>query len=123
KLSFRANEHAPAGLTNVEVTRLVTADSEGAETVQEGTVHTLQIDVIDKATLNALIAEAQSAHDQAVEGKLLGQYPAGSKATLQIAIDAAAVVANNPGALQAQIDEAAAQLNAALLAFQSSVIV
>ncbi len=123
ELSFRAKENAAAGLTNVEVTRLVTADSAGTETVHAGAVHTVQIDVIDKAGLNELIAEAQSAHDQAVEGKLLGQYPAGSKGTLQSAIDAAAVVANNPKATQAQIDAAATQLNAAILAFQSSVIV
>ncbi|MCR2806295.1 endo-1,4-beta-xylanase [Paenibacillus soyae] len=123
KLSFRAKEQAPAGLTNIEVARLVTADSAGTETVHSGTVHSVQIDVIDKAGLNALIAEAQSAHDQAVEGKLVGQYPVGSKATLQSAIDAAAAVANNPKATQAQIDAAATQLNAALLAFQSSVIV
>lgn len=123
KLSFRAKANAPAGLTNVEVTQLVTADRDGTETVQAGTVHTVKIDVIDKAALNALIVEAQSAHDQAVEGKLLGQYPVGSKATLQSAIDAAAVVVNNSKATQAQIDAAATQLNTALLAFQSSVIV
>ncbi|WP_162848608.1 endo-1,4-beta-xylanase [Paenibacillus nanensis] len=123
KLSFRAKENAPAGLTNVGITRLVTADSAGTETEQAGTVHTVQIDVIDKAALNALIAEAQSAHDQAVEGKLLGQYPAGSKATLQAAIHAAEAVANNSKATQAQINEAVTQLNAALLAFQSSVVV
>lgn len=121
KLSFRAKENAPAGLTNIEVARLVTADSAGTETVLAGTVHTVQIDVIDKAALNVLIDEAQSAHDQAVEGKLLGQYPAGSKATLQSAIDAAAVTANNPEATQALIDAAATQLNAALTAFHSSV--
>lgn len=123
KLSFRAKANAPAGLTDIEVARLVTADSAGTETVHAGTVHTVQIDVIDKAALNALIAEAQSAHDGAVEGKLLGQYPAGSKATLQSAIDAAAEAANNGAATQAQIDAAAAQLNAALTAFRSSVIV
>jgi GH35 family endo-1,4-beta-xylanase len=123
QLSFRAREHAPAGLTNVEVARLVTADGAGAETDRDGTVHTVRIDVIDKAALNALIAEAQSAHDQAVEGKLIGQYPAGSKATLQAAIDAAETVADNSNATQDRIDEAAALLNAALLHFQSSVIV
>ncbi|THF74317.1 endo-1,4-beta-xylanase [Cohnella fermenti] len=123
KLSFRAKEHAPAGLTNIEVTRLVTADGAGKETVQAGTVHTVQIDVIDKEALEALIAEAQSAHDQAAEGGLPGQYPAGSKATLQTAIDAAAVVATNSEAAQAQIDAAVTHLNDALMAFQSSVIV
>ena len=73
--------------------------------------------------MNALIAEAQSTHDQAAEGKLIGQYPAGSKAMLQAAINATVEVANNPVASQAQIDAAASQLNAALLALMVSVVV
>ncbi|NOU98753.1 endo-1,4-beta-xylanase [Paenibacillus planticolens] len=122
-LSFKAKGNAQTGSTDIKVTRLVTADGTEAETVQSGAVHTVQIAAMDKTALNALIAEAQNAHDQAVEGKLIGQYPAGSKATLQAAINAAVEVANNPAASQTQIDSAASQLNAALLAFKVSVIV
>lgn len=123
KLSFRAKGNAHAGLTNVEVTKLVVADGDGTETVQPGAVHSIQINVIDKVVLNALISEAQSANDQAIEGKQIGQYPAGSKSILQEAINLAREVSNNPTASQAQIDASASQLNDALLAFRDSVIV
>src|SRR5690606_25588365 len=62
KLSLRAKENAPEGPTNVEVTRLVTADETGAETDRLGTVHVVHIEVIDKSVLNTLIVNAQSAH-------------------------------------------------------------
>jgi len=121
-LSFRANANAQGGPTDVTVTNLAVADGEGVETELEGATHTIQVVVISKLALNAQIDEAQTALDQAVEGKLIGQYPAGSKALLQAAITQALVVANNPVATQVQIDAAAAQLDGALQAFTASVI-
>jgi|GEM_PF-1325882 len=121
-LSFRAKASAQGGQTDVTVTNVVVADGDGVETALEGAVHTVHIVVISKATLNALINEAQNTYDQAVEGKLVGQYPSGSKALLQTAINQATLVANNLVATQVEIDSAVAQLNEALQAFEASVI-
>jgi hypothetical protein len=68
-----------------------------------------------------LMADSQAKHDTAVEGTQVGQYPAGSKALLQTAIDKAMAVADNPAATQQQVEQAAAELNAALIEFQASV--
>ncbi|GBF76802.1 hypothetical protein PA598K_05294 [Paenibacillus sp. 598K] len=121
KLAFQAKEKAAAGLTNIEVTGVVTADSAGIETVHGGTVHTVQINVIDKAALISLIATAQAAYDAAVEGHLPGQYTAGVKQALLTAIQAAQQVADNAEATESQIVEAAAKLNQALTTFRASV--
>ncbi|MBP1965361.1 FIVAR domain-containing protein [Paenibacillus aceris] len=53
-------------------------------------------------------------------GTQVGQYPAGSKATLQAAIDKAKGVANAADATQQQVDQTAADLDAALQAFNAS---
>ncbi|WP_165972378.1 NEAT domain-containing protein [Paenibacillus piri] len=81
----------------------------------------LKFDIGGKTQLNALIANAQAAHDAAVEGSANGQYPAGSKITLKAAIDQAKAAAANVGASQSQVDQAAADLQTALGAFKASV--
>jgi len=83
---------------------------------------TITVAAVDKAALQAAIASAQAAHDAAVEGTAPGQYPAGSKAALQSAINAAAAVLADNSATQAQVDQAVSDLNAALAAFQASVV-
>ncbi|NOU94527.1 hypothetical protein GC093_15060 [Paenibacillus sp. LMG 31456] len=82
----------------------------------------LRFDVGSNTQLNALITDAQSKHDAAVEGTADGQYPAGTKATLQTAINQAKVTASNAAATQAQLDQAVAALQAALTTFNASVI-
>ncbi|WP_249860713.1 NEAT domain-containing protein [Paenibacillus konkukensis] len=82
----------------------------------------LKFDVGNKTTLNAAIADAQAKHDAAVEGTEAGQYPAGAKSTLLTAIGQAKAVADNAAATQAQVDAATAALQAAVTAFQASVI-
>ncbi|WP_176444669.1 family 78 glycoside hydrolase catalytic domain [Paenibacillus herberti] len=72
----------------------------------------------DRTLLDAAIAAAQSKHDKAVEGTKIGKYAAGSKATLQAAIN----VAKNTGGSQAQIDEAVAALNRAVQQFSLKFI-
>jgi hypothetical protein len=64
----------------------------------------------DRTVLKAAIAAAQSKHDRAIEGTKVGKYAAGSKATLQSAIDAA----RKAGSSQSQIDEAVTMLNTRL---------
>ncbi|MBW7457076.1 FIVAR domain-containing protein, partial [Paenibacillus sepulcri] len=121
-LSFKAKSDATAGIANIKVANVIAANKEGVESTLEGTTHNVQIDVINKTALNELIDEAQGAHDHAVEGKLPGQYPAGSKALLQAAIDLAQGVAANEDASQTEVEQAASALNEALQTFKASVI-
>ncbi|WP_175471919.1 NEAT domain-containing protein [Paenibacillus naphthalenovorans] len=78
--------------------------------------------IVNKTQLNALIADAQSKHDAAVEGSAAGQYPAGAKSALQAAINQAKATAENPAATQQQVDQAVTALQTALTAFTASVI-
>jgi uncharacterized protein YjdB/endo-1,4-beta-D-glucanase Y len=75
--------------------------------------------VVNKAALVAAIASAQSAQDAAIEGSAIGQYPTGSKATLQIAINAATTVNTNTLATQAEVDAEIVKLNQATSLFLS----
>ncbi|MBA2943074.1 discoidin domain-containing protein [Paenibacillus sp. CGMCC 1.16610] len=78
--------------------------------------------VVSKQELIALIANMQSKHDNAVEGSDNGQYPVGSKQTLQAAIDLAQQVVDNSSADQQQVDGAVTSLTNALQTFEASVI-
>jgi hypothetical protein len=123
KLHMKAKPESE-GETQVAINRLITATGTGVETSHEGASHQLRIEeqaVVDKTALNALIADAQSKHDSAVEGSRVGEYPTGSKAALQAAIDQASLVANNPSADQTSVHTATAALQAALQSFQNSV--
>lgn len=80
------------------------------------------ITLADKAILESAIANAQSIHDAATEGAAPGQYPAGSKATLDAAIQSAIIVRDSGSATQAQINEAVNTLTAAVAAFEASAI-
>lgn len=124
KLLLRAKPDSE-GHTSIQLSKLVTADANGVETTITGASHSLSIDrqaPADKAALHALIADAQMKHDQATEGNRIGQYPAGSKATLQAAIDRAAAVADHATVEQAAVDQAVAELQTALQIFLNSII-
>ncbi len=71
----------------------------------------------DKTQLTAAIKLANLRYNFAIEGDDEGQYPVGSKAILQAAIDAATAVKNNPAATQAQVDAAESALNDAVAVF------
>ncbi|WP_171684257.1 immunoglobulin-like domain-containing protein [Paenibacillus planticolens] len=120
-LQWKAKPAAASVSTAITLSNVVIADGEGAETNVAGVTHAIQINSVDKASLSGLIAEAQSLHDAAVEGTGSGQYPAGSKAALQRAIDSAKAVADNAAASQTQVDQAAADLNVALQIFRASM--
>lgn len=75
----------------------------------------------DITQLLATITSAQTIHDAAVEGTDLGTYPAGSKATLQTAIDTAQSVADDISTGQTIVDDAESTLQAAITAFQDSL--
>jgi hyaluronate lyase len=123
KLIFKAKPGIPSGTADIYVTAVTIANGEGEETELAGATRSVQIRAVDKAALLSLITEAQGVHDAAVEGTAVGNYPAGSKTILQAAIDSARAVAVDAESTQAQVDQAAASLNAALLTFRSSVIV
>ena len=76
----------------------------------------------DKTELSAAIADIEDVLDEAEEGTLEGQFQAGSKATLQIAVDAAKLVVANTKAEQPTVNSALANLQAALEIFQAKVV-
>ncbi|MBB6673574.1 S-layer homology domain-containing protein [Cohnella nanjingensis] len=74
---------------------------------------------IDLTALTVAIAAAQKEHDAAVEGGASGQYEAGSKAALRMAIAAAAGVRDGAASTQPQVDAAVTALHDAVLAFEA----
>ncbi|MEU6250553.1 glycosyl hydrolase family 28-related protein [Glycomyces sp. NPDC047010] len=78
---------------------------------------------IDPAVgLRELVEQADIAHYAAREGGRDGQYPAGSKAVLHQAIEAAQAVLDDPDATEAEIDAAIDALQDALEAFLASEV-
>ncbi|MEK3747547.1 discoidin domain-containing protein [Paenibacillus sp. FSL E2-8871] len=75
----------------------------------------------DYQALVALITSVQSKHDSAVEGNEEGQYPEGSKQTLQKAIDQAKKVRDSLSVAQQQLQQAANDLIAALQVMEESI--
>lgn len=122
KLKFRAVAADNPQSASIRVTPLTVANGAGQESDWAGATHTVRINNMDKTGLLLLIAEAQSTHDAALEGVSPGQYPLGSKATLQAAIDTAQVVASAQGVGQAGIEQATLKLHAALQSFKGSMI-
>ncbi|MFS0726793.1 chitobiase/beta-hexosaminidase C-terminal domain-containing protein [Paenibacillus sp. 1P07SE] len=76
----------------------------------------------DKTALIAAITQAQAKHDAAVDNGKLGHYAQGSKAALQTAIDSAKAVREQAAATQAQVDQATADVNAALQQFGTQLV-
>ena len=62
--------------------------------------------VVDKAILQDSITAATDLHDNTVEGTKPGQYEAGSKATLQTAIDAAQAIHDDAASTQSEVNSA-----------------
>ncbi|MEK8128836.1 family 20 glycosylhydrolase [Paenibacillus filicis] len=125
KLKFKVKSVAQTTNTSVSVSKASIANGQGKE-LQVGdasrTISLVGAPPVDKSTLNDLISSAQSKHDAATEGTTSGQYPAGSKAKLQAAIDSAKAVAANTEATKQQVEQAVAELNTALQAFIASVV-
>jgi hypothetical protein len=76
----------------------------------------------DKTALAAAIAVATNLNNNTVEGTKPGQYEVGSKAALNTALTASVAVNNNSSASQASVNNALAQLNAAIATYQSHLI-
>ncbi|MDQ0914636.1 cohesin domain-containing protein [Paenibacillus sp. V4I5] len=110
-----------AATSVVSVIDTVVSNGDGVEISVSGATHTVQIAVANKWELLSLIARAQAAHDNAVEGGGLGQYPKGAKAILLTAINSAKTVADQADATQQQIQLASTELEEALRVFLASM--
>ncbi|UJF36406.1 cohesin domain-containing protein [Paenibacillus hexagrammi] len=124
KLHWKVKADTQASVSTISLSKAIVADETGHEKDLGSKTYTVQLSqvVIDKTALLALIANAQSKHDAAAEGTGSGQYPAGSKATLQAAIDQAKAIADEISATKEQVEQALSTLNAALQTFMDSVI-
>ncbi|OAB46854.1 glycoside hydrolase family 2 TIM barrel-domain containing protein [Paenibacillus antarcticus] len=124
KLRFKAKAAEVSATATISLSNVIIANGLGVETKLDGTSHDIQIiqiiDSIDKASLIQLITNAQEKYSVAVEGTEVGQYPLGSKAILQAAIDKAQIVVNDSNATQEQVDQAFTELNVALHTFNAS---
>src|SRR6478672_8115116 len=76
----------------------------------------------DKTQLAAAIAVAQALSTGTTEGTKPGQYEVGSKTALNTALTASIAVNNNSTASQASVNNALAQLTAAIAAYQGHLI-
>ncbi|MFD0618626.1 discoidin domain-containing protein [Paenibacillus sp. GCM10027629] len=120
---FTSKSVTQATNTTVSVSGVAIANKEGNELPINGASSEVRIQIsVDKSLLNALIASAQAMYSAAIEGNEDGMYAMGSKALLQSAIDTANTAASDSNITQQQVDEAKAQLQAAIQAFESRKI-
>ncbi|KRE69759.1 discoidin domain-containing protein [Paenibacillus sp. Soil750] len=77
--------------------------------------------VVNKLTLSTKIAAAIDLIEHSEEGEMGSQYPLGSKALLQTALDAAEIIYNRINVSQSEVDEVVANLIAAINTFSNSV--
>lgn len=76
----------------------------------------------DKAALQAKVTEAQTLYDGTTEGTKPGQYEVGSKAPFKTVLDAAKAVLADASATQTAVNNATAQLQAAMDTYKSHYI-
>ncbi|MGO4544621.1 family 43 glycosylhydrolase [Paenibacillus sp. 2TAB23] len=109
--------------TAITLSRALMANSAGVETSLTPIRYSVELTRgadLDKEALISLIADAKASLDAAVEGSTPGQYPFGSKATLNTAITAAIDVSKT-AETQADIDQAVISLSEAWQAFKNAV--
>ncbi|CAM3188649.1 glycoside hydrolase family 3 C-terminal domain-containing protein [Paenibacillus lupini] len=121
KLNLKAKALTQNQTAAFAITNALFSDGTTEITAEPGDSLSVQILYVNNHALLDKITEAQAFHDAAVEGSALGQYPAGSKATLQAAIDAAITVAGGTPTEQ-QVQDAVAALSQALQAFKQLVV-
>jgi hypothetical protein len=120
ELTFNSKTGGMTGNVDIFATSTV-LDGEDHDTALAAYKLTINVQFPDKTGLNDAIAEAEALYNNSVEGALIGQYPAGSRATLQTAISAAKVVQADAAATQTQINTAANALQTAVDAFKLTV--
>ena len=123
KLTLQAKTDAASGPAPVSASAVV-ANGAGVERTHEARTLGLSIESSrpSRDSLDALISQAQAAHDVAREGNRVGEYRAGAKAALQAAIDAAKAVALDDASTATQIAQAESDLSTAIRTFSAAVI-
>lgn len=85
------------------------------------TFEATQVQPVDKAALQAAIAEATTFLNASEIGYTVGKYPQGAKNILLYIINAASILEQDANASQADINEAVTEVNAALATFKESI--
>ncbi|MFS0723144.1 cohesin domain-containing protein [Paenibacillus sp. 1P07SE] len=122
-LNGSAASSAAAGGTSVSLSDFVVTAQASARNINvEEAVLDIQVRLTDGSGLAAIIEQAQELLSAATEGTQPGQYPVGSKARLQEAIQAAIQVRDDAASTESDIAQAITALNQAISVFRSSVI-
>ncbi|GBF74382.1 putative family 9 carbohydrate binding protein [Paenibacillus sp. 598K] len=122
-LNGKAASDATAGTTNVSLTNfVVTAQAEARSVDTAKAVLDIQVRAADGASLATVVAQTKALLSAATEGTQPGQYPTGSKAVLQAAIQSAEAVLHNPASTAEEIAQAITALNQAVTVFRNGVI-
>ncbi|OMF38848.1 hypothetical protein BK133_01215 [Paenibacillus sp. FSL H8-0548] len=124
KLKFTAVISDKSITSKVYLSDVIVADSQGIETtLSSGNTLQVQINhtVVDKAALAQMVSDAQSLYNTSTEGYQVGQYPIGTRTTLNGAIAAAQAVVEKDDATQQDITVAIDQLSAAIQAFRNKI--
>lgn len=82
----------------------------------------ITLTIADRTALNSAISSAQAKLDAAVEGTDVGQYPAGTKKSLQDSINAAQAINNKLTSNSANINQAVMDINTAVKTFDAAKI-
>lgn len=122
-LNGRAVSSASAGSTSVSLSDfVVTAQSDARNINTENAVLDITVRLADSSALAAVIEQAEGLLSTSTEGTQPGQYPVGSKAVLQGAVQSAINVRDNIASTESDIAQAITALNQAISVFKSSVI-
>ncbi|MGO4544443.1 DUF4962 domain-containing protein [Paenibacillus sp. 2TAB23] len=120
-LKFQVKANVPSGETNFEASAVTASDQSGTDYAIGG--FAVQVNVLNKAALNALIAQATAAHDQAVAGTVIGTFfssvLSGLKEELSAANQAAQTAAAQTDATPGQVQDAIDLLASALAEFEA----
>ena len=107
---------------SVYVSNVIIADANGVNTqVTSGPTYYVQINVIDKTTLTATIADAQARVAAASSGSNWGQYPQSAVDALNQVIGNVKMVLNNGNASNDEATQAVSALSAAIGAFEGTL--
>ncbi|MBP1963226.1 DUF7594 domain-containing protein [Paenibacillus aceris] len=113
---------APAGAANVSLHDFgIYADGNPVLLTTAEATATIQVKLADKLELQSLVIQAEQVLSNSVIGSEPGQYPLSSKSALEAAIASAVSVRDNTSAGQADVNQAAASLNAAITVFKQSI--
>ncbi|RIX50796.1 DUF1349 domain-containing protein [Paenibacillus nanensis] len=123
KLSFMTLEAEEASSTVIRVSDAEAANGSGEELQLRDAEHAVNIRAqADVSALLEAIASAEAIYNAAVVGTLPGQYPAAAKTAFGAAIAEAKATAADGDVTGAEVTAAINKLNAAVAAFQASVL-